>query len=700
MLTMSSPIRSLVLAIAIATGLWAGDGGRLYKADVISLGVYVVSATSINSSGQVAGYVQWYSQPGPPPFIYAFLYTNGSFSELPPGIATAAGINDGGQIVGQIKNDGSQRGPSPQAYLYSNGVVTNLGLLPGKTQSWAAAINNGGQVVGYSATDSGDAEAFLYNGGVMTGLGFLPGGNRSWATAINRNGQIVGYSINASGNKEAFSYSGGIMTGLGTLPGYAESVATGVNDSGQIVGYASNAQGKQAFLYANGVMTGLGFVPGATDSTASGINNSGQIVGSDSRGSFLYSGGQMHDLNAVSPARLAAIAINDRGQILGQSVLLTPMQGRFVPVTPCRIVDTRFGSYPFGLPALAASATRDFPILDSQCGISATAQAYSLNVTVMPHGPLAYLTIWPAGMDQPFVSTLNSFDGSVTSNAAIVPAGQNGAVSVYVTGDTDLILDINGYFDTTGDSFYTLLPCRIADTRNPAGPLGGPQLGFAETRDFPVLSSACGLPPTATAYSMNVTVVPPAYLGYLAIWPTGQPQPNVSTLNSWNGTVVANAAIVPAGTNGSASVHVTNATDVVLDTNGYFAPSGQPGALTFYPVAPCRIADTREADGDFGGPIIAKGTTRTFTIPDSDCSIPANAAAYSLNITALPNGPLPFLTAWPAGSPRPGVSTLNSWDGRTVANAAIVPAGTDGAINVYADSAAHVILDINGYFAP
>jgi hypothetical protein len=74
------------------------------------------------------------------------------------------------------------------------------------------------------------------------------------------------------------------------------------------------------------------------------------------------------------------------------------------------------------------------------------AAAYSLNVTVVPEGPLYYLTTWPTGSSQPTVSTLNSFDGRVVANAAIVPAGTNGAISVYVTDPTQVILDINGYF--------------------------------------------------------------------------------------------------------------------------------------------------------------------------------------------------------------------------------------------------------------
>jgi len=69
-----------------------------------------------------------------------------------------------------------------------------------------------------------------------------------------------------------------------------------------------------------------------------------------------------------------------------------------------------------------------------------------MNVTVVPPGPLIYLTAWPAGQPQPVVSTLNSFAGKVVANAAIVPAGTNDAVSIFVSDPTDLILDLNGYF--------------------------------------------------------------------------------------------------------------------------------------------------------------------------------------------------------------------------------------------------------------
>jgi hypothetical protein len=323
-----------------------------------------------------------------------------------------------------------------------------------------------------------------------------------------------------------------------------------------------------------------------------------------------------------------------------------------------------------------------------------------LNVTVVPSGILTYLTMWPAGQPQPLVSTLNAPNGGIVANAALVPAGTSGGISLFVTEQTDVIVDINGYFDSplSAFSFYTATPCRVADTRNTAGTFGGPALSAGQTRDFPVLAGACGIPP-AQAYSTNVTVVPKEPLAFLTMWPSGEPQPLVSTLNSPAGNIVANASIVSSGSSGGVSVFVTNPTDMVLDINGYFAAGGSPGALSFYPVSPCRVLDTRNATGSFGGPVMTAGSSRSIPVPSSPCNIPGNAKAYSVNVTVVPLEPLAFLTVWPTGQSQPVVSTLNS-DGRIVANAAIVPAGTGGAITLFVTNQTHVVLDINGYFAP
>ena len=129
-----------------------------------------------------------------------------------------------------------------------------------------------------------------------------------------------------------------------------------------------------------------------------------------------------------------------------------------------------------------------------------------------------------------------------------------------------------------------------------------------------------------------------------------------------------------------------------------------PGPMTFIAMTPCRVMDTRSTQGftgAFGPPSLpAYGTARQVPMPSSSCSIPSNAGAYSLNITVVPPGPLSFLSVWPAGAPYPGVSTLNDpVAGGVIANAAIVVAGTSGAIQIVAGNPTDVIIDINGYYA-
>ena len=377
---------------------------------------------------------------------------------------------------------------------------------------------------------------------------------------------------------------------------------------------------------------------------------------------------------------------------------------RFVPVTPCRLVDTREDRGNFGKPHLSAGVTRTFELSSYQtgCGVSTSALAYSLNITVVPKGPLGYLTIWPGGVKQPLVSTLNSFDGRVKANAAIVPAGFATWVSVYATNDTELIIDINGYFSPAGVlSFYPLPPCRLVDTRNPNGALGGPILVAGATREFPVLSSNCGVPATAQAYALNATVVPQGPLGYLTLWPSGQAQPLVSTLNAPAGNVVANAAIVPAGSGGSISAFVTGPSHLVFDINGYFAPAGAANAQRYFPVTPCRLVDTRLPTGEFGGPVQERGLARAYRVPLTNCQLPDRAAAFSLNATVVPAaGGLGYLTMWPTGSAQPLVSTLNAVGDPVVSNALIVPAGTAGGVSSFVTDRTHLVLDTNGYFAP
>jgi len=142
---------------------------------------------------------------------------------------------------------------------------------------------------------------------------------------------------------------------------------------------------------------------------------------------------------------------------------ITPGVG-FVGVAPCRLVDTRLAGFPagYGPPSLTQGVPRNFDLnSDPQCpGIPAGIDAYSLNVTVTNTQGPGFILIYPQGGSQPTVSTVNYVAGQTIANAAIVPAGTSGGVTVVAgVSGTDLVIDINGYFTdqyNPGVSFHAL----------------------------------------------------------------------------------------------------------------------------------------------------------------------------------------------------------------------------------------------------
>ncbi|HSY48992.1 MAG TPA: hypothetical protein VLC46_09285 [Thermoanaerobaculia bacterium] len=123
--------------------------------------------------------------------------------------------------------------------------------------------------------------------------------------------------------------------------------------------------------------------------------------------------------------------------------------------------------------------------------------------------------------------------------------------------------------------------------------------------------------------------------------------------------------------------------------------------LVFVPVTPCRVVDTRNPAGPFGGPIFNGGETRSYTVPSGPCTgIPTGIAAVSLNIsvTSTLQAGGGFLTAWQFGATKPTAASL-TWFGpnQTLSAASIIPTASGGSISIYVGSQTHVIIDINGY---
>jgi hypothetical protein len=160
--------------------------------------------------------------------------------------------------------------------------------------------------------------------------------------------------------------------------------------------------------------------------------------------------------------------------------------------------------------------------------------------------------------------------GTLTANAAITTVNPvtGESISVYSSDDTDIAIDVIGYFaigslDPGGLSLYTLPPCRILDTRPGE---------FQGERTIPVTTdNNCSVSGTAKAYVLNATVIPPGPLTYLTLWADGTPQPGSSTLNAEDGVTSSNMAIVQT-TNGSIDAFASQSTQLLLDISAYFAP--------------------------------------------------------------------------------------------------------------------------------
>jgi len=616
----------------------------------------------------------------------------------------------GGEPLAGVVLDGQGNvyGTTGSGGLHSGGAVYELSppqLIPTTTVLMTAPNpSNLGQTVTMTAT------VHAQNGSLPTGTVVFESNGVQIGSATLSNGVAVLNYANLPAGTDSIQ---AMYQGSSTLaPSTSNTIMQVVNRAASITMVTSSPNpstfGQQVTIRATIMPSGPPAPTGTVGFSSNGTTISGCSAVTLNSGTAVC----MTSTLAVGTDTIVATYSGDSNYqsssgMLSQIVNPTPSAVQFLPITPCRIVDTRGMDGTFGGPPIQGNMSRSFPLSQSgnPCNIPASAVAYSLNVTVVPEHTLGYLTIWPTGEGQPLVSTLNSPDGRVKANAAIVPAGTpSGSVSVYVTDTTNVILDIDGYFLPDNGStlaFYTLTPCRVVDTRQgsmqPQG-LGPPSLSAMETRELPILMSPClrNLPQQPLAYSFNVTVVPNPGgqpLNYLTVWPSNQQQPTVSTLNNPTATVVANAAIVPADpSNGEIDVYAYNSTDLIMDINGYFAAPAS-GGLSFYALTPCRAYDSRSNNGQ---PFMGE---RTVNIVNSQCGPPSSAQAYVFNATVVPSGVMPYLTLWPDGENQPVVSTLNAYDGFITSNMAVVP-NLNGMVDAYAAGLTQLILDISGYFAP
>ena len=183
-----------------------------------------------------------------------------------------------------------------------------------------------------------------------------------------------------------------------------------------------------------------------------------------------------------------------------------------------------------------------------------------------------------------------------------------------------------------------------------------------------------------------------------------------------NFQIGASSPAVDAGATHSAYATFFNlyGIDIAKDADGLARPQGSAfdmgayeytpppvvGPVRYYTLAPCRIVDTRNSTGPWGGPALQAQVSRSFTAAGR-CGVPGTARALSVNLTAVLPSANGHLRAHPDGTSTPPTSVLSFSAGRTRANSALVTLSPSGAIRVFngmPSGTVHFLLDVNGYF--
>src|SRR5215813_6262340 len=124
----------------------------------------------------------------------------------------------------------------------------------------------------------------------------------------------------------------------------------------------------------------------------------------------------------------------------------------------------------------------------------------------------------------------------------------------------------------TPRSYFSVTPCRVVDTRNPNGPYGGPALAANTDRVF-IAAGQCGVPSSALAISVNLTITGPTVAGDLRLYAAGGALPVSTTISYSSGQTRADNMLAPIGNGGGVGVHCdqpSGSVQLILDVNGYF----------------------------------------------------------------------------------------------------------------------------------
>jgi alpha-tubulin suppressor-like RCC1 family protein len=396
----------------------------------------------------------------------------------------------------------------------------------------------------------------------------------------------------------------------------------------------------------------------------------------------------------------------------------------YVPLVPCRAVDTRTAGGPLGV-----SGARSFNVAGaaSACAVPDAATAVEVSVTAVDPSADGFARLHAAGTPEPTATFLNYSARRGTTNTGTIPVRPVSFTDLTVTnhgGPTDLIVDVQGYFVAGEGLGYVPLdaPCRAVDSRGtPSG-----RFGNGTSRSFRVagvgdLSSqgvndrdGCGVPDGVAAVALSVSAIDPQGAGFARVGPSNAGPLRATFLNASDRRSTTNSGSVSLATVGALDLTVSysgGSTHIAIDVLGYYPAAG---GYRYQTVTPCRVVDSRQASGapgvghelgdDVGRLVQVAGTGTSARVQGSSqltgCGVPMNAVAAQVAVTAVgPRGD-GFIRAHPSGTPASGTA-LNYSTGASTTNVVTLRLGSGTLTDLTLRNGGgptRYLVDVLGYF--
>ena len=726
--------QQLTLTGGSGTILWSVNAGAL------PLGMMVDSATGLLSGApQAQGTFNF--------TVRATVNANGCFTDksytltvnCPTITVNQASINPGNLGVSYSQQFTQTGATGNIAWTLSSGTLPNNLTLSTSGLLSGTPVASGNFPITVRATAGNGCfgeKSYVLLIGTCPAISILPATlsngliNTNYNQVLTASGGSGGYNFTFTGslpNGVTLS-SGGTLSGSPTVVGTFNFTVTATDQSG-CTGTKSYTLVICSPITVNPATLPTGTV-GSTYSqnlsaVGGGVPHNFTFSGTLPNGLTLANNGVLSGTPSVAGTFNFTVTATDTSSCTGSqsyTVTINPAGLMFYPLPrPLRILDTRAGQSACDAPGqqIQGGTSRLQTAAGRTCdsiSIPANAKALTGNVTTVLSGG-GFLTLYPSDATQPTVANSNYQANQVLNNVFTVGLGADGAFKIYVTSNTDVVIDVTGYYAPAGPGglyFHPLpTPVRMLETRagqpgcdTPGSPIAA---GSERTQQGRIFCNGVTIPSSAAAIVGNATAVTPDAQGFLTLYPgNAATRPLAASSNYAAGQNMNAPFTVGLAPDGTFKIYSLQNTNLVVDVLGYYSPDAvdlNGAGLLFNPLPrPVRLLDSRQgATGCYtpGAPLAALSTRTQQARGTCDgMTIAATAQAIVGNATAVLPDSNGYLTLWPSDGTQPGTANSNYQGGKVFNRHITVGLGADGAFKIFTSATTNLVIDVSGYFAP